>query len=118
VVIKVTTEGALQLTWWIMYHGIQVAISLAFVIYESARPHMAELGQLPGTSVYRNVEQYSEAKTVDGMIILRIDAPIYFANVDYVKDKLRHYELMSDKRLEPGQVPDGCPFVVYVQATG
>jgi len=83
--------------------AIAVAISLAFVIYESARPHMAELGQLPGTSVYRNIEQYSEAKTVDGMIILRIDAPIYFANVDYVKDKLRHYELLSDKRLETDQ---------------
>eukprot|EP00238_Polyblepharides_amylifera_P009559 CAMPEP_0196574908 /NCGR_PEP_ID=MMETSP1081-20130531/4511_1 /TAXON_ID=36882 /ORGANISM="Pyramimonas amylifera, Strain CCMP720" /LENGTH=414 /DNA_ID=CAMNT_0041893053 /DNA_START=1 /DNA_END=1245 /DNA_ORIENTATION=+ len=78
--------------------AIAVGISLAFVIYESARPHTAELGQLPGTNVYRNVEQYPDAVTVEGIVILRIDAPIYFANVDFIKDKLRMYENMAIDR--------------------
>ena len=37
--------------------AIAVAISLAFVIYETARPHTAELGRIPGTTVYRSVMQ-------------------------------------------------------------
>ncbi|GJP47257.1 hypothetical protein CLOM_g6468 [Closterium sp. NIES-68] len=72
---------------------ISVALSLVFVIHESANPHMAVLGRLPGTTVYRNVKQYRDAYTYRGVVILRIDAPIYFANVDYIKERLRKYEL-------------------------
>ncbi|CAI7867292.1 unnamed protein product, partial [Closterium sp. NIES-54] len=65
----------------------QVALSLVFVIHESANPHMAVLGRLPGTTVYRNVKQYRDAYTYRGVVILRIDSPIYFANVDYIKER-------------------------------
>lgn len=37
-----------------------------FVIYESANPHMAILGRLPGTAVYRNIRQYPDAVTYPG----------------------------------------------------
>ena len=74
---------------------IAVGISLLFVIYESAYPHMAVLGKLPGTQIYRNIKQYSDAEQAPGIIVLRIDAPIYFANSMYVKDKLRKYEAKS-----------------------
>lgn len=47
----------------------------------------AVLGRLPGTTVYRNVEQYPEAYTYNGIVIVRIDAPIYFANISYIKDR-------------------------------
>ncbi|CAI5985263.1 unnamed protein product [Closterium sp. NIES-64] len=97
---------------------ISVALSLVFVIHESANPHMAVLGRLPGTTVYRNVKQYRDAYTYRavlgrlpgttvyrnvkqyrdaytyrGVVILRIDSPIYFANVDYIKERLRKYGL-------------------------
>lgn len=75
--------------------GIAVLISLMFVIYETARPHVAVLGKLPGTNVYRSIHQYPEATTHEGLVIMRIDAPIYFANVDYIKDKLRECEALS-----------------------
>ena len=74
---------------------IAVGISLLFVIYESAYPHIAVLGQLPGTQIFRNVKQYGDAEQAPGVLVLRIDAPIYFANVAYVKDRLRKYELRS-----------------------
>ena len=44
-------------------------------------PHTAILGRLPGTNVYRNVKQYPEAQTIPGLLIVRIDAPFYFASV-------------------------------------
>jgi len=42
--------------------------------------------------VRRNVKQYPEAQQVDGLLLLRIDAPLYFANVNPVKDALAKYE--------------------------
>ena len=44
-------------------------------------PHTATLGRLPGTNLYRNVKQYPEAQTVPGILVVRVDAPFYFASV-------------------------------------
>ncbi|XP_072958799.1 probable sulfate transporter 4.2 isoform X2 [Typha angustifolia] len=74
---------------------VGVSASLAFVIHESANPHIAVLGRLPGTTVYRNIEQYPEAYIYNGIVVVRIDAPIYFANISYIKDRLREYEVDS-----------------------
>lgn len=43
----------------------------------------------------RNIKQYPEAKQVDGLLIVRIDAPLFFANVPKVKDDLFKYELRA-----------------------
>lgn len=51
----------------------------------------AILGRLPGTTVYRNIQQYPEAYTYHGIVIVRIDAPIYFANISYIKDRYRQH---------------------------
>jgi hypothetical protein len=72
---------------------VQVGISLLFVLYESAMPRTSVLGRLPGpVPVYRNAKQYPLARSVPGVLIFRVDSPIYFANVEHVKDKLRKYE--------------------------
>uniref|UniRef100_K3ZV80 STAS domain-containing protein n=1 Tax=Setaria italica TaxID=4555 RepID=K3ZV80_SETIT len=86
---------------------VGVGFSLAFVIHESANPHIAVLGRLPGTTVYRNTLQYPEAYTYNGIVVIRIDAPIYFANISYIKDRLREYELNlpnSNRGLDVGRV--------------
>ncbi|WVZ63075.1 hypothetical protein U9M48_012740 [Paspalum notatum var. saurae] len=86
---------------------VGVGFSLAFVIHESANPHIAVLGRLPGTTVYRNMLQYPEAYTYNGVVVVRIDAPIYFANISYIKDRLREYELNlpnSNRGLDVGRV--------------
>ena len=79
--------------------AIAVAVSLSLVIYESAFPHTALLGRLPGTTVYRNVKQYPDAECYDGIVMVRVDAPIYFANAQNVRDSIRKYEECSQKKL-------------------
>jgi sulfate transporter 4 len=86
---------------------VGVGFSLAFVIHESANPHIAVLGRLPGTTVYRNTLQYPEAYTYNGIVVVRIDSPIYFANISYIKDRLREYELklpVSNRGPDVGRV--------------
>jgi len=79
--------------------AIAVILSILLVIYESAYPHTAVLGRLPGTTVYRNVKQYPDASTCSGVVIVRIDAPIYFANTQNVRDKLQKYYNAAKRRL-------------------
>jgi len=75
--------------------AIAVGVSLLIVTYESAYPHTALLGRLPGTTIYRNIKQYPEAKKTDGILCMRIDAPIYFANTQHVREKLIKYMNMT-----------------------
>jgi len=72
--------------------GVAIGLSLLIVLYESAYPHTAVLGRLEGSSVYRNVKQYPEAVQYDGIVVARIDAPLYFANTEYVREKVAKYE--------------------------
>ena len=80
--------------------AIAVFVSLLIVIYESAYPHTSVLGRLPGTNVYRNVKQYPEAERYDGIVLVRIDAPVYFANAQNVRDKIRKYRLVAQEELD------------------
>lgn len=66
--------------------GVSVVLSLLFVLYESAYPHTAVLGRLHESSVYRNVKQYPDAQEFNGIVIMRFDAPLYFANADFTRD--------------------------------
>ncbi|TYI07839.1 hypothetical protein ES332_A10G253200v1 [Gossypium tomentosum] len=91
---------------------VGVGVSLAFVIHESANPHIAVLGRLPGTTVYRNIQQYPEAYTYNGIVIVRIDAPIYFANISYIKDRLREYEVVGNKSTKRGPEVERIYFVI------
>lgn len=65
-----------------------VGVSLLIVIYQSAYPRTAVLGRLPGTSIYSNIRQYPEAERYDGVVLIRIDGSLYFANAQNVRDKI------------------------------
>ncbi|KAM7492091.1 hypothetical protein LguiA_035012 [Lonicera macranthoides] len=95
---------------------VGVGFSLAFVIHESANPHIAVLGRLPGTTIYRNIQQYPEAYAYNGIVIVRIDAPIYFANISYIKDRLREFELEVDASRRHGPEVERVYFVVIEMA--
>lgn len=88
--------------------GISVGISLLLVIAESAYPHTAVLGRLPGTHHYRNIKQYPDAEMYDGIVLVRVDAPIYFANTQHVHDKIQKYYRRAEEKLqEDHQAVDG-----------
>ncbi|KAI7748550.1 hypothetical protein M8C21_008480 [Ambrosia artemisiifolia] len=95
---------------------VGVGFSLAFVIHESANPHIAVLGRLPGTTVYRNIQQYPEAYTYNGIVIVRVDSPIYFANTSYIKDRLREYEIAVDQSSKRGPEVERIYFVILEMA--
>lgn len=42
--------------------------------------------------MYRNILQYHNAEMVPGILVVRLDAPVYFANVQWFEDKIGEYE--------------------------
>lgn len=79
--------------------AIAVVFSLIVVIYESAYPHAAVLGRLPQTSLYRNIKQYPNAERYDGLVIVRLDGPLFFANAQNIRDKVRKYKRVASEEL-------------------
>jgi len=65
-----------------------VVASLVLVIHETSRPHIATLGRLPGTDTWRNVLRNPQAATRSDVAVIRIDAALYFGNVEFVRERV------------------------------
>ena len=61
-------------------------LSLATVIARASRPHIAVLGRLPGSEHFRNVERH-QVETLPHLLMLRIDAALFFANAEVICDR-------------------------------
>ncbi|KAJ9188093.1 hypothetical protein P3X46_003486 [Hevea brasiliensis] len=79
---------------------LAVAISLLRVLLFVARPRTFILGNIPNSIIYRNVEQYPNASTVPGVLILEIDAPIYFANSSYLRERISRWIDEEEDRIK------------------
>ncbi|QCD97665.1 sulfate transporter 3.1-like [Vigna unguiculata] len=79
---------------------IAVAVSLLRVLLFIARPRTFLLGNIPNSTVYRNVEQYPNANHVPGILILEIDAPIYFANASYLRERITRWIDEEEDRIK------------------
>lgn len=71
--------------------GILVGVlaSLGLLVYRMSRPHVAEMGRLPGTRSFRNLDRHPEAVRSPGVAVLRIDASLTFANAQVLRDRVR-----------------------------
>ena len=77
-----------------------IILSLVMLIYKSTKPHMAVLGNIPGTHFYRNINRFSEVIVQDEILIVRFDAQLYFANTQFFKDKLKEFALEKGPELK------------------
>jgi len=56
------------------------------------------LGRVPGEKVYRGLENYPEGETIPGLLILRFDGSLYFANAPDFADEVRAGVELTDPR--------------------
>lgn len=78
--------------------GLVTGVGLALVLhlYRSSRPHIAVVGQVPGTEHFRNVLRHP-VRTSAHVLGLRIDESLYFANVRYLEDRINDAVAEQDK---------------------
>jgi SulP family sulfate permease len=82
---------------------IGVVASLIFVVYKSSRPHVSSLGRVPGVpGAYSDLTRHPEDTPVPGVLIVRVDAQLYYANALTVRDRVK--AMVADLEAPPRAV--------------
>ena len=68
---------------------IAVALSVVVALGKLARPHDAVLGEGVGLDGWVDAEAYAGSTTLEGLLVYRFDAPLFFANVGWFRQRLR-----------------------------
>ena len=66
-----------------------VGLSIFLHLYRTSRPHVAVLGQVPGTEHFLNVKRH-EVITDPGILSIRVDASLYFPNARFLEDTINN----------------------------
>ena len=69
--------------------GVSAGVGLSILLYlwKTSRPHIAEVGLVPGTEHFRNIHRHA-VETDPGVLTLRVDESLYFANARFLEDLL------------------------------
>ncbi len=65
-----------------------VAISVLLHLYKTSRPHVAEVGLVPGTQHFRNINRH-DVTTDPQLLTLRVDESLYFVNARFLEDLIQ-----------------------------
>jgi high affinity sulfate transporter 1 len=69
---------------------IGLVTSLLFVVYKTSKPHIASLGRVPHVpGAYSDIGRHPENVPVPGVLIVRVDAQLYYANALSVRDRVK-----------------------------
>ncbi|MBP9196504.1 MAG: solute carrier family 26 protein [Saprospiraceae bacterium] len=75
-----------------------VILSLALLIFRVSYPHYSQLGLINNGREFINVLRDKNAKIDNKIVIMRFDAQLFFANINYFKEKV---ELLIGERKQP-----------------
>jgi len=89
------TDFALALTallgvvWSSVMTGLALAVllSLAMLLYRASRPYIAILGRR-ASGEFSDIGRHADAQPVPGLVILRLDAPLYFFNANVARTQI------------------------------
>ncbi|MBY5933957.1 sulfate permease [Tateyamaria omphalii] len=65
-----------------------VAISVLLHLHKTSRPHVAEVGRVPGTEHFRNIHRHS-VETDPALVSLRVDESLFFVNARFLEDLIQ-----------------------------
>lgn len=74
-------------------HGIEfgliagVGLSVFLHLYRTSKPHVAIVGQVPGTEHFRNISRH-EVVTDPQVLSLRVDESLYFPNARFLEERV------------------------------
>jgi SulP family sulfate permease len=70
-----------------------VIASIVLHLYKTSRPHIAIVGEVPGTEHFRNIKRH-QVITCPSIVTLRVDESLYFVNAGFVEDKI--YSIVAE----------------------
>jgi MFS superfamily sulfate permease-like transporter len=71
---------------------LAVILALVMVLYRASRPYLAQLGQMPDVpGAYGDMARRPENVPVEGLLIVRMDAPLYYFNANVATRQIREW---------------------------
>ncbi len=77
-----------------------VILSIALIIFQNSRPHIAILGRMPETTKYRNITRFPQVIQWEEIVIMRFDAQLYFANAEYFRETIENITARKNGKLK------------------
>jgi SulP family sulfate permease len=65
-----------------------ILVSIGLHLYRTSKPHIAEVGLIPGSEHFRNVRRY-EVETYPQILTLRLDESLFFANAAFLEERVQ-----------------------------
>jgi high affinity sulfate transporter 1 len=67
--------------------GLAIAVAIAEFLWDGWRPHSAVLGRAQGVKGYHDITRYPDARRIPGLVLFRWDAPLFFANAEFFRER-------------------------------
>ena len=68
--------------------GLAIVIAIIEFLWDGWRPHSAVLGRADGVKGYHDITRYPDARQIPGLVLFRWDAPLFFANAEFFKERV------------------------------
>jgi MFS superfamily sulfate permease-like transporter len=68
--------------------GLAIVVAVLEFLWDGWRPHSAVLGRAEGVKGYHDVTRYPQARQIPGLVLFRWDAPLFFANAEFFKERV------------------------------
>ena len=95
---------------------VGVLVTLLAVLHRLSRPRVAVLGKVPGGKRHRDIHRHPDAKTREGVLIVRFEAPVFFGNADYLHRSV--LRLLDDEQPHPHALVLVCDAMSDIDLTG
>jgi MFS superfamily sulfate permease-like transporter len=77
---------------------IAVALSAAYIFGRAWAPYSTVLGKPDGVPGFHDIRRYPGAEQIPGLLIVRWSAPLFFANANLFRDKIRELVASAPER--------------------
>jgi MFS superfamily sulfate permease-like transporter len=68
--------------------GLAIVIAIIEFLWDGWRPHSAVLGRAEGVKGYHDITRFPDARRIPGLVLFRWDAPLFFANAEFFKERV------------------------------
>jgi high affinity sulfate transporter 1 len=80
--------------------GVAVGIAILEFLWDGWRPHSTVMGRVDGIRGYHDVTRHPGARRIPGLVLFRWDAPLFFANAELFRERVREAVAQSPTKVQ------------------
>jgi high affinity sulfate transporter 1 len=68
--------------------GLAILVAVLEFLWDGWRPHSAIMGRARGVRGFHDIKRYPDARLIPGLVLFRWDAPLFFANAEFFRERI------------------------------